>query len=90
MNAHKATITSIFDGTTLIEIPFFQRSYVWDKYLWERFLNDMEFTVTTTSTPSPAFASGRRVPAIGAPFTVTLCTPFCTAWGFSTRMWKLS
>ena len=38
MNAHKATITSIFDGTTLIEIPFFQRSYVWDKYLWERFL----------------------------------------------------
>ena len=35
----------IFDGTTLIEIPFFQRSYVWDKYLWERFLNDMEFTV---------------------------------------------
>ena len=32
MNAHKATITSIFDGTTLIEIPFFQRSYVWDKY----------------------------------------------------------
>ena len=23
MNAHKATITSIFDGTTLIEIPFF-------------------------------------------------------------------
>lgn len=49
MNAHKATITSIFDGTTLIEIPFFQRSYVWDKYLWERFLNDMEFTVKTKS-----------------------------------------
>ncbi|MDE8691774.1 DUF262 domain-containing protein, partial [Faecalibacterium sp. DFI.5.82] len=49
MNAHKATITSIFDGTTVIEIPFFQRSYVWDKYLWERFLNDMEFTVKTKS-----------------------------------------
>ena len=49
MNAHKATITSIFDGTTLIEIPFFQRSYVWDKHLWERFLNDMEFTVKTKS-----------------------------------------
>lgn len=43
--------------------------------------------MTETSTLSPVFASGRRVPAIGAPFTVTLCTPFCTAWGFSTRMW---
>ena len=47
MDAHKATITSIFDDTALIEIPFFQRSYVWKEDLWERFLEDMEFTVRT-------------------------------------------
>ena len=32
MNAHKATITSIFDGTTLIEIPFFY-SNLYDTFI---------------------------------------------------------
>jgi hypothetical protein len=47
MDAQKTTITSIFNNATLIEVPFFQRPYVWEKDLWERFLEDMEFVVKT-------------------------------------------
>ena len=28
MDAHKALITNIFNNSTLVEVPFFQRSYV--------------------------------------------------------------
>ncbi len=31
----------------MIEVPFFQRSYVWEKDLWQRLLDDMEFMVKT-------------------------------------------
>lgn len=47
MDAHKALITDIFNNATLIEVPFFQRSYVWKDDLWNRFLEDMEFVVKT-------------------------------------------
>ena len=47
MDAHKALISDIFNGSTLIEIPFFQRSYVWKEDLWARLLEDMEFVVKT-------------------------------------------
>lgn len=47
MDAHKALISDIFNGSTLIEIPFFQRSYVWKEDLWARLLEDMEFVVET-------------------------------------------
>lgn len=43
MDAHKSLITDIFNNATLIEVPFFQRSYVWREDLWARFLEDMEF-----------------------------------------------
>lgn len=47
MDAHKALITNIFNGATLIEIPFFQRTYVWKEDLWQRLNEDMEFVVKT-------------------------------------------
>lgn len=47
MDAHKALIQDIFNTGTLIEIPFFQRSYVWKEDLWQRLLDDMEFVVKT-------------------------------------------
>ena len=47
MDAHKSLITDIFNGSTLVEIPFFQRSYVWTEELWSRFLEDMEFVAKT-------------------------------------------
>lgn len=50
MDAHKALIQNIFNGGTLIEIPFFQRSYVWKDDLWQRLLDDMEY-VTKTRRP---------------------------------------
>lgn len=47
MDAHKALITNIFNNSTLVEVPFFQRSYVWKEDLWSRLLEDMEFVVKT-------------------------------------------
>src|SRR5699024_47689 len=42
MDAGKRTINDIFNGNRVLEIPFFQRAYVWDKPQWERLLQDME------------------------------------------------
>ncbi len=47
MDAHKALITDVFNNSTLVEVPFFQRSYVWKEDLWARLLEDMEFVVKT-------------------------------------------
>jgi len=41
MDAGKKTITEIFNKTRILEIPFFQRSYVWGEEQWERFLTDI-------------------------------------------------
>lgn len=42
MDAGKRTINDIFNGNRILEIPFFQRSYVWGDDQWERLLEDME------------------------------------------------
>lgn len=42
MEAGKRTINDIFNGNRILEIPFFQRSYVWGEPQWERLINDME------------------------------------------------
>ena len=42
MNASKQTIGSIFNGGRILEIPYFQRAYVWGEEQWERFLEDMK------------------------------------------------
>lgn len=50
MDAGKRLINDIFNGNRLLEIPFFQRSYVWDEPQWERFLQDME-EVSSSNRP---------------------------------------
>ena len=47
MDARKAQITDIFNNSTLVEVPFFQRQYVWQDDLWNRFLEDMEYVSKT-------------------------------------------
>jgi Protein of unknown function DUF262/Protein of unknown function (DUF1524) len=50
MEAGKRTINDIFNGNRILEIPFFQRSYVWGEEQWDRLLEDMEL-VTETNKP---------------------------------------
>ena len=50
MDARKAMMTDVFNTATLIEVPFFQRSYVWQEDLWERLLDDMKYVVKTNRT----------------------------------------
>ncbi|WP_241489206.1 DUF262 domain-containing protein [Chryseobacterium indologenes] len=42
MDAGKRTINDIFNGNRVLEVPFFQRAYVWGEEQWERLLEDME------------------------------------------------
>ena len=42
MEAGKRSITDIFNQGRTLEIPFFQRSYVWTDENWERFFDDMQ------------------------------------------------
>lgn len=41
MEAGKRTIREIFNRGRNLEIPFFQRAYVWKEDQWQRFLDDM-------------------------------------------------
>ena len=41
MEAGRRDITMIFSKARTLEIPFFQRSYVWEKDEWERFADDL-------------------------------------------------
>lgn len=71
MDAHKALISDIFNYSTLIEIPFFQRAYVWKDDLWSRFLDDMVFLV---ESKKPHFFGSiilkeGRLPSQGDQFT---------------------
>ncbi len=50
MEAGKRSINDIFNGNKILEIPFFQRAYVWDTPQWERFLSDMEH-ISHTNRP---------------------------------------
>ncbi len=42
MDAGKRTINDIFNGSRVLEIPFFQRAYVWGEEQWERLLEDIK------------------------------------------------
>ena len=63
MKAGEILINGIFNGSRLLEVPFYQRAYVWDEEQWDRFLADMEF-VTKTFKPyflgSIIFKSGKK------------------------------
>jgi len=50
MEAGKRTIRDIFNRGRNLEIPFFQRAYVWDTEQWQRFLEDMRM-VSITNKP---------------------------------------
>ena len=50
MEAGKRTISEIFNGGRILEIPFFQRSYVWDKEQWARLLEDMK-AISSSNKP---------------------------------------
>lgn len=50
MDAGKRTINDIFNRNRVLEIPFFQRAYVWGENQWERLLEDMEL-VSSTNKP---------------------------------------
>ena len=50
MQAGRTTINDIFNQNKVLEIPFFQRAYVWNTDQWERFLEDMEM-VSTNNKP---------------------------------------
>lgn len=72
MDAHRALVQDIFNNFTLIEVPFFQRSYVWKDDLWQRLLDDMVFIVKTGRPHffgSIILKAGRKHKP-GDPFTV--------------------
>ena len=46
MEAGKKHINDIFNGNRQLQVPFFQRSYVWNEDLWERFLDSMTRATT--------------------------------------------
>ncbi|MDN4754715.1 DUF262 domain-containing HNH endonuclease family protein [Porphyromonadaceae bacterium W3.11] len=50
MEAGKRTIRDIFNRGRNLEIPFFQRAYVWNTEQWQRFLEDMRM-VSITKKP---------------------------------------
>ncbi|SUD91752.1 DUF262 domain-containing protein [Psychrobacter phenylpyruvicus] len=50
MEAGKRTIRDIFNRGRNLEIPFFQRAYVWSEEQWQRFLEDMRM-VSLTKKP---------------------------------------
>lgn len=50
MKAGEILISGIFNGSRLLEIPFYQRSYVWQEEQWERFSEDLKY-VTKSRKP---------------------------------------
>lgn len=50
MEAGKRTVRDIFNRGRNLEIPFFQRAYVWNTEQWQRFLDDMR-VVSKTNKP---------------------------------------
>ena len=45
MKAESPGITTVFQRSTILRIPFFQRQYVWGQKEWERFVADMDSLV---------------------------------------------
>ena len=50
MNAGKININGIFNGARKLEVPFYQRAYVWGEEQWERLLDDLAFITATNRT----------------------------------------
>ena len=74
MDAGKAKINEIFAINRLLEVPFYQRSYVWKQDQWERFNDDMEYV---TATKKPYF--------LGSVILKELPTPTASESGITDR-----
>lgn len=72
MDAGKQIIDGIFAANRLLEIPFYQRTYVWTEEQWERFKDDMGYvsethkpyflgSVILKQAPTPSYATPARV-----------------------------
>lgn len=85
MEAGKKTINDIFQGARILEVPFFQRSYVWEEEQWERLLADLEYVSQTgknyflgsiilkqQSTPTSSSIGDRRIVIDGQQRLTTL------------------
>lgn len=42
MQAETPNINNVFNRSRRLQIPHFQRSYVWEEEQWERFLDDLK------------------------------------------------
>lgn len=51
MTAHEKKLKDILNGARLLEIPYYQRSYVWNEDLWKRFLDDLLDLTSSGSKP---------------------------------------
>ncbi len=64
MKAGEILISGIFNGSRLLEVPFYQRAYVWGEEQWERLLEDLAY-VSRTRKPyflgSIILKSGRKL-----------------------------
>ena len=47
MDAGAKQLADILNGSRVLEVPYYQRSYVWMEEQWERFLSDMEYITST-------------------------------------------
>lgn len=51
MNAQEKKVKDILNGARLLEIPYYQRSYVWNEELWKRFLEDVIHLTPPSAKP---------------------------------------
>lgn len=47
MKAGEILISGIFNSSRLLEVPFYQRAYVWKEEQWERLLDDLKYVTKT-------------------------------------------
>lgn len=47
MDAGTKQLADILNGNRILEVPYYQRSYVWKEDQWARFLSDMEYITST-------------------------------------------
>ena len=47
MDAGKKQLADILNGNRVLEVPYYQRSYVWKEEQWSRFISDMEYITST-------------------------------------------
>lgn len=47
MDAGTKQLADILNGNRVLEVPYYQRSYVWKEEQWARFISDMEYITST-------------------------------------------